>query len=160
MADDKLSRRHLVLVFWNDAHGAAIGEFSEEEIAQKSFHSPAPIKTWGLLVRDDEKGIMLAMEETGEPGSTDYTHYRGMAFIPRGMVARVIDFGIPRMPKVKSPSPRRRTSPKGKAPKEQEVATSANNANEPLDDARPAGRPTGEAEQGQAPDAAAERADG
>ena len=69
----------IVAVIWDDAHGD-LNETDDSEIE----HDPVPIVSYGLLVKDDEKGITLFSEQTGE------SSYRGRGFIPRGMVRDVI----------------------------------------------------------------------
>lgn len=83
----------MVCVIWLDAHGRSDGEFTAEEIA-RDFHDPAPIKTFGLLVNDDDRGLTVASEITS--GENDEPTYRGLGFIPRGMVQDVIQLGIPK----------------------------------------------------------------
>lgn len=89
----KLADRTLVCVIWDDAHGTASGEYTEDEIA-KDLHQPMPIKSFGLKVQDDERGVSLANEITSEDLDVLPT-YRGVSFIPRAMVKEVIDLGVP-----------------------------------------------------------------
>jgi len=84
-----LSKKHLVCVLWDDAH-MSMDEFTPDEIG-KDFHRAEGVKSFGLLVHDDEKGVTLATDE----GATD-GRYRKINFIPRGMITDIIDFGSPR----------------------------------------------------------------
>jgi hypothetical protein len=101
-----LTDRPLVCVEWLDAHGSTVGEHTIEEI-QRDRHKPAPILTFGLLLIDDEKGITVASEITGTEERDGATTYRGVGFIPRGMVREVIPLGVP---KKKKPSKTRTPS--------------------------------------------------
>jgi hypothetical protein len=91
----ELATLPLVCCIWLDAHGRADGEFTADEIA-RDHHDPAPIKTFGLLVHEDERGVTIAQEITSEDG--DEGRYRGLGFIPRGMLQELIPLGIPRRP--------------------------------------------------------------
>jgi hypothetical protein len=91
----ELATLPLVCVVWLDAHGRTDGEFTAEDIA-RDHHDPAPIKTFGLLVHVDERGVSIAQEITSE-GTAPAT-YRGLGFIPRGMVQEIIHLGVPRRP--------------------------------------------------------------
>jgi hypothetical protein len=91
----ELATLPLVCVVWLDAHGRTDGEFTAEDIA-RDHHDPAPIKTFGLLVHDDERGVSIAQEITSEGNAP--TTYRGLGFIPRGMVQEVIYLGVPKRP--------------------------------------------------------------
>jgi hypothetical protein len=84
-----LSLKHLVAITWEDAHGKATGDFSEEQIAQE-FHQAALYTSYGLLIIDNEKGVTIAMEEADD-GS-----FRGLTFIPRGMVKELVNLGRPK----------------------------------------------------------------
>lgn len=83
----------LVCCIWLDAHGRTEGEFTAEDIARE-FHAAIPIKTFGLLIRDDEHGLTIAQEITSEDEGAPPT-YRGLGFIPRGMVKELIPLDIP-----------------------------------------------------------------
>lgn len=98
-----LAEKPLCCVIWNDAHGKEAGEFTEEEIAEH-FHDPAPIHTFGLLIKDDAKGVTIAQELTN-PGDSKPT-YRGLGFVPRDMVVKVILFGVPKEKKPKKLQPK------------------------------------------------------
>lgn len=92
-----LAPKHLVAVVWDDAHGDALGDLTEEE-TRRDFHKPAPYVTFGLLVVDDAEGVTLACDHS----AADKT-YRGRNFIPRAMIKEIVDFGIPRRPKPRKP---------------------------------------------------------
>jgi len=94
-----LSRFPLACVIWDDAHGKAVGEYSLDEIS-KEVHGPAHVKTFGLLIRSDEKGVTLCQDETADMGQVEYTHLRGVSFIPRAMVVDEVLLGIPKRPRV------------------------------------------------------------
>jgi len=84
-----LAPKPLVAVAWDDAFTIATGDYSEQDII-RDHHKPARYTTFGLLVYRNERGIMLACDysEDGE--------YRGLNFIPGGMVVEVHDLGIPK----------------------------------------------------------------
>jgi hypothetical protein len=90
----------LVCCVWDDAHGQTAGEYTVEEII-RDHHDPAVIRTFGLLVHDDERGVTVAQEITsdGDGGPT----YRGLGFIPRGMLKELIMLGVPKRPSVRKP---------------------------------------------------------
>lgn len=96
MKNRALSDRPLVCVVWDDAHGGDFNEYTADEIA-RNRHRAARIQTFGLLVQDDERGLTLAQEMTAEPAG-EFTHFRGINFIPRGMVREVIALGVPKRP--------------------------------------------------------------
>lgn len=89
-----LSDRVLVCVVWDDAHGGDFAEYTADEIVRQR-HRAARIQTFGLLIQDDEHGITVAQEMTAEPAG-DFSHFRGVNFIPRGMVRDVIPLGRPK----------------------------------------------------------------
>jgi hypothetical protein len=68
----------LVALTWLDAHGS----ISPSEVHEIP-HAPIKITTYGLLMRDDEAGVSVANE-----ACHDGT-YRGVTFVPRGMVVSV-----------------------------------------------------------------------
>jgi hypothetical protein len=88
----------LCCVVWDDAHGRAGGEYTAEEIA-RDLHQPAVIKTFGLLLQDDERGVTVVQEVTS--GDEDTVTYRGVGFVPRGMVREVVHLGVPRRPRTR-----------------------------------------------------------
>lgn len=110
MLKNALSDLPLACVVWDDAHGAAVGEYTMDE-AKRDFHKPAPVKTFGLLMQDDETGVTLGSEDTSQPSEPAPT-YRGLSFIPRPMIKEVIIIGVPKRPtpRVKRPQP---TAPPG-----------------------------------------------
>ena len=69
----------LVAVTWLDAHGTATAAYSLHEIP----HAAISITTYGLLLRQDDAGISVASEFCAD-GT-----YRGVTFVPTGMVVRV-----------------------------------------------------------------------
>lgn len=83
------------IIIWDDAHAANQAvEYEEAELAQ--MHRPEKCQILGLVVKDDDKGIILYNEETG-PSSV-----RGVSFIPRAMVKDVIYVNLSRPRKPKS----------------------------------------------------------
>lgn len=83
----KLANKPLVAVTWDDAHGTNLGDYSESEI-ERDFHKPARYTTFGLLVKENEAGVTLASDVS--EGT-----YRGVAFIPRGMIVEIVNLGVP-----------------------------------------------------------------
>jgi hypothetical protein len=86
-----LSTFPLAAVRWLDAHGNALGDYNLGEI-RRDFHKPEEYWSFGLLVQDDEVGVTLASEQSGDT-------VRGISFIPRGMVGEVILLGPPVRPR-------------------------------------------------------------
>lgn len=90
---------HLVGVVWRDAHADAKAEMGPEEIAlARSFL----FTSYGILVRDDREKVgvvdpVIAVAHEKSEGST----YRGVTFIPLEMVKEVVDFGLPKVKKVR-----------------------------------------------------------
>lgn len=76
-----------VCVVWYDAHTLQAGEYTLEEI-NDTFHKPALIQSYGLLVSDNEKGVTIAQEWTN-PEDSNPT-FRTLGFIPRQMVKEVV----------------------------------------------------------------------
>lgn len=76
-----MSKPRVVCVSWCDAHGNALSVYESHEIP----HAPALVKTYGVLLREDDAGITIA-NEVFEAGS-----FRGVTFIPRGMIQAVTD---------------------------------------------------------------------
>lgn len=74
-----MSDKKLVAVTWQDAHGSAVSAYAEHEIP----HAAIVVTTYGLVLREDDAGISVA-NEVCEDGT-----YRGVTFIPRGMIVKV-----------------------------------------------------------------------
>ena len=99
---------HLVACIWLDAHGDAKAEFGLEEIALSTSYK---FTTYGILVRDDREReglldrLVAVAAECGADG-----RYRGVTFIPAGMVVEVQDLGLPKPKRTRgkrsSPGPR------------------------------------------------------
>jgi hypothetical protein len=68
--------KDLVAVTWNDAHGSSTTAYAEHEIP----HAAIAITTYGLLLREDTAGVTIASEHCAD------NTYRGVTFIPRGML--------------------------------------------------------------------------
>lgn len=96
-----LSPLPLVCAIWLDAHGRTDGEFTADDVARE-FHRPVPIKTFGLLVCDDDRGVTIAQEITSEDEGAPPT-YRGLGFIPRGMLRELIHLGAPKRARQRRP---------------------------------------------------------
>ena len=73
----------VVCVTWTDAHGNAFAIYEAHELP----HAPAIVKTYGVLLREDDAGVSLA-SEVFEGGN-----YRGVTFIPKGMIRELLDVG-------------------------------------------------------------------
>lgn len=73
----------------------SMDEFTSDEIA-KDFHKAAQVKSFGLLIREDEKGVTLGTDEGTNDGA-----FRKVIFIPRGMIVEKIDLGVPKRPRTK-----------------------------------------------------------
>jgi hypothetical protein len=102
-----LSDLPLACVIWLDAKGDALGEHTRESI-DREYHQPTPFATFGLLVKQNEAGITLAMEQCPPLVGTEH---RGLAFIPRGMIVEVVLLGRPRRPAAPRRQARRPTPP-------------------------------------------------
>lgn len=107
MMDIKLG--NLVACRWLDAHADAKEELGQEAIATMTSYQ---FTTYGILVRDDRAGapqkdpIVAVAAEVGEDG-----RFRGVTFIPAGMVVDVQDLGSPsRRRKAASPKSGRRSN--------------------------------------------------
>ena len=70
------------VVVWNDAHGS-LDEVSESDVDGR--HRPHVIHTYGYIVRSDEIGVSIAPEWLPAIDGADQS-YRGVTFIPRGMI--------------------------------------------------------------------------
>lgn len=102
-----LASLHLVVVIWSDACFSNLNDMTREA-AIRDLHKPTIYRSWGLLVHEDEEGILLASDEcVTDPG------YRQFSRIPRPMVVEMIDLGVPVRPK---PSRAGAGSRRGKSP--------------------------------------------
>lgn len=72
----------LVAVYWDDAHGNG-PEWSDDISPQDLDHKPTPMVSVGWLLRDDDWGVSLACEQSGEDS------YRGHTFVIRANVVAV-----------------------------------------------------------------------
>ncbi len=68
----------LVGVRWRDAHGGGDVDLSNLE----ESHAPVMVTTFGLLLRDDDRGVSVANERVS-------SGWRGHTFIPRPLVESV-----------------------------------------------------------------------
>jgi len=87
----KLTDLPFVCLRWDDAKGAATGEYTIEDV-NRDWHQSQEIKTFGILLVDDDKGVTIAAEITQD----DPVMFRGLSFVPRGMVIELIHLGFPR----------------------------------------------------------------
>jgi hypothetical protein len=97
----KLTEYPLVCIIWDDAH-MSMDEYSSVEV-ERDFHKAEQVKSFGLLVREDDKGITLAQDE----GVTD-GKFRHIIFIPSGMLVEKIDLGVPRRKQERVPRKQRK----------------------------------------------------
>jgi hypothetical protein len=88
------ANRQIVIVVWDDAHGSAHREVTEDDMP----HRPTIMQTVGWLLRHDETGVSIANEYCCD---ADSTCYRGHTFVPAGMIRSVTPFNltIPRKPR-------------------------------------------------------------
>lgn len=73
-----LTKLPLVAVRWDDAHADSVQQIDESNVYQ--FHKPHVIITFGLLVREDDNGVTVVMEDIGDGD------LRGPTFIPHSLV--------------------------------------------------------------------------
>lgn len=83
----------LVCVVWDDAHAMLAGDYTQQEVDMQ-FHKASRYYAFGLLLLNNEKGVTIATEWCEEG-------WRGLNFIPAGMVVEVIDLGVPKRKKPK-----------------------------------------------------------
>lgn len=97
MAKHSPFRYPVCIVSWLDAHARPQAvEYLESEVNQQ--HKAEPVKTLGLLIREDEAGVSLYTEETGPEG------IRGLSFVPRQMIISVEKFTLTKVrPKKANP---------------------------------------------------------
>lgn len=74
-------RLPLVGVEWGDAHGDAVKVIDAESL--HTWHKSCIITTFGLLVRDDEAGVTVVMEDLRDGD------WRGPTFIPRSLIQAI-----------------------------------------------------------------------
>ena len=87
----------LVCVYWDDADASSPTDaFYEEEIV----HTPQPMETYGLLIKDDQDGVTIMNEfYLNENGKKTY---RGRTTIPRSLVRDVVIMAEPYTPRKKA----------------------------------------------------------
>ena len=71
-----MTKPQVVALRWLDAHGTATNVYEIHELP----HEALEIVTFGLLLRDDEKGVSIAAEDCGSGC------YRGITFVPRVLI--------------------------------------------------------------------------
>jgi hypothetical protein len=74
----------LVRVAWIDAHGSVATTYTLDTLPHQGY----PMETYGLMLRRDKTGITVAME-TFFDDVERVQSYRGVTFIPHGMVTAV-----------------------------------------------------------------------
>jgi len=79
----------LVILEWLDAHSPGSTEVVGPENLN-DLHTPLLVSTTGWLLRDDSIGVTIACEHVGGK------EYRGVTFVPRGMVMTVTPVNKPR----------------------------------------------------------------
>lgn len=84
-----LSQYSLACVVWDDAH-MSLDEYTSDEIT-RDIHKASSVKSFGLVVQSDERGVTLATDEGAADGK-----FRKVNFIPRAMITEVVDFGKPK----------------------------------------------------------------
>jgi hypothetical protein len=95
MADvDPIALGTLVAVDWIDAHASVTREQTLEDIATEE---PAIYTTYGILVRNDAQFVAVA----GDVREAEL--YRGVSYIPRGMVTKIISKQRSRKRKILTP---------------------------------------------------------
>jgi hypothetical protein len=87
-------KRQIVIVVWEDAHGDAHTEVTEDQLP----HKPKLMTTLGWLLKNDAEGCSIANEHCADG---DATCYRGYTFIPAKMLKSVTPFVLasPRKPR-------------------------------------------------------------
>jgi hypothetical protein len=71
-----------VVVWWDDAWGE-----DKSVCVREVEHVPFLTYTIGWLIRNDHRGVTIAMDSYPEIDSTD--HVRNYAFIPKGMIVKI-----------------------------------------------------------------------
>ena len=86
------------IIHWLDAHARNQAvEYTDEE-AKTQCHKPESCTILALVIRDDETGVSLYNEETGDDS------VRGVSFIPRAMIKDVIYVDLKPKAKTKAPA--------------------------------------------------------
>lgn len=91
--------KRLVLVEWSDAWQDQENFSSAHGI--KSTHAPMIVTTLGWVVQEDEEGVSVVNEQSGQDGSEVY---RGRTFIPKAMVRKVTEYKLTAPKKKKIPT--------------------------------------------------------
>ena len=81
-----MSNPRIVCVTWTDAHGNAMTVYEPHELP----HAPAIVKTYGALIKEDAAGVTITSEIFESGG------FRGVTFIPAGMIREILDVARPR----------------------------------------------------------------
>ncbi len=85
----------LVVVTWLDAHTIGNDEIAESEAVGKT-HFGWPTHTVGWLVKSDDDGVTLTTDVISAKGEETERCFRGLHFIPRGMVQAEHKFNPPK----------------------------------------------------------------
>lgn len=88
------SEPRFAIVRWLDAWADGVDDTPLDKVHEK--HKPLEMETRGWIGLDNEIGVSLFYERTGDASS-----YRGRTFIPRGMIISVEDFPPKRKPRAK-----------------------------------------------------------
>ena len=86
-----------VVCKWWDAWCDGVDDVTIEKVWEK--HKPLEMETRGWILLDDEIGVSLFYERSGDQSS-----YRGRTFIPRGMIKSIEDFPPKRKPRKVKPT--------------------------------------------------------
>lgn len=83
----------MVLLVWEDAHGDPTRQvWSLEELVA---HQPLIVESLGWILIEDPRGVTLAQERIQNEDGT--FSYRGVGFVPRGMIRSVQTLARPRL---------------------------------------------------------------
>jgi hypothetical protein len=91
----------IVVVVWLDAWKSATTDISVRNVDE--HHKAAVMQTMGWLLKEDATGVTIANERCNDEGEDEY---RGVTFIPGGMIKSVNRFNLstPRKPRSKPES--------------------------------------------------------
>jgi hypothetical protein len=85
------SKLPLVVVVWDDAWKSATTDVTVKDVTD--HHKAAVMQTLGWLLKEDATGVSVANERCMDDGDEAY---RGVTFIPRGMVRSITPFNLSR----------------------------------------------------------------
>jgi hypothetical protein len=78
-------QQSFVVVLWDDAWIDATEPMTLEDVEAR--HKPLVVKTFGWLLKSDDKGVFLAAERYLD--NTEHDVFRTSTFIPRAMIKSV-----------------------------------------------------------------------